>query len=192
MARSREPRFKKSRSLGVNLCGHPKALKRGVKQVRKVSEYGKQLREKQKLREYYGVLEKQFRRYVKNALNSKENPGEKLIIRLEMRLDNIVYRTGFGSTLKQARQMVNHGHILVNGKKVDIPSYEVKVGDKIELKEKSRSTQLFKDNFASSSVTYPYLSKDVDTYSANVVSLPARQDIPIEIEESFIVEFYSK
>lgn len=192
MARPREPRFKQSRALGVNLCGHPKALKRGAKPVRKVSEYGKQLREKQKLKAYYGLLEKQFRIYVKNALNSRENPGEKLLMRLEMRLDNIVYRMGFGLSLRQARQMVNHGHILVNGKKVDIPSYCVSVGDKIELKEKSRSVQMFKDNFASSTVTYPYLTKDVDSYSGTVASMPQREDLPIEITESLIVEYYSK
>lgn len=192
MARARGPRFKRSRALGVNLTGHPKALKRGVKQVRKESEYGKQMKEKQKLKEYYGVLEKQFAAYVEKALKSKENPGEKLLLRLEMRLDNIVYRLGFGSTLRQARQMVNHGHILVNGKKVDIPSYEVSVGDKIELKEKSRDTQLFKDNFASSTITYPYLSKDIDSYSGTVATMPARDDLPIDITESLIVEFYSK
>lgn len=192
MARERGPRFKVSRSLGVNLCGHPKALKRGPKATRKISEYGKQLREKQKLRNYYGVLEKQMSLYVKKALKSQENPGEKLLLRLELRLDNIVYRLGFGSSLRQARQMVNHGHILVNGKKVDIPSYELSVGDKIELREKSRNTQLFKDNFAISSVTLPYLTKDIESYSGTVATLPQREDLPIDITESLIVEYYSK
>lgn len=192
MARERGPRFKVSRSLGVNVCGHPKALKRGPMRTRKISEYGKQLREKQKLRHYYGVLEKQMRTYVKKALKSQENPGEKLLLRLEMRLDNIVYRLGFGSTLRQARQMVNHGHILVNGKKIDIPSYELSVGDKIELKEKSRNTQLFKDNFSQSTVTYPYLTKDIDSYSGTVASIPQREDLPIDITESLIIEFYSR
>ena len=180
MARQRGPRFKVARRFGVNVCGHPKALKRGPKPTKKMSEYGKQL------------LEKQFAKYVEDALKSQENPGEKLILRLEMRLDNIAYRLGFGSSIRQARQIVNHGHLLVNGKKVDIPSYKVSVGDTITLREKSRSTQLFKDNFASSNVTLPYLQKDIDNYSGKVVSLPNREDIPIEITESLIVEFYSK
>ena len=109
-----------------------------------------------------------------------------------MRLDNIAYRLGFGSSIRQARQIVNHGHLLVNGKKVDIPSYKVSVGDTITLREKSRNTQLFKDNFAASNVTLPYLQKDIDNYSGKVVSLPNREDVPIEITESLIVEFYSK
>lgn len=192
MARPRGPRFKLSRSFGVNVCGHPKALKRGAKPAKKLSEYGKQLKEKQKLKAYYDVLEKQFSRYVEQALKSKENPGEKIILRLELRLDNLVYRLGFGSSIRQARQMVNHGHILVNGKKVDIPSYKVMVGDTITLREKSRNTQLFKDNFAASNITYPYLEKDIDTYTGRLVSLPNREDIPIEITESLIVEYYSK
>ena len=192
MARQRGPRFKVARRFGVNVCGHPKALKRGPKPTKKMSEYGKQLLEKQKLKAYYDVLEKQFTKYVEDALKSQENPGEKLIWRLEMRLDNIAYRLGFGSSIRQARQIVNHGHLLVNGKKVDIPSYKVSVGDTITLREKSRSTQLFKDNFAASNVTLPYLQKDIDNYSGKVVSLPNREDVPIEITESLIVEFYSK
>ena len=187
MARQRGPRFKVSRRFGVNVCGHPKALKRGPKPTKKVSEY-----EKQKLKAYYDILEKQFARYVEDALKSKENPGEKLIQRLELRLDNMVYRLGFGSSIRQARQMVNHGHILVNGKKVDIPSYKLSVGDTLTLREKSRTTQLFKDNFAASNVTLPYLQKDIDTYTGKIVSLPNREDVPIEITESLIVEFYSK
>ncbi len=192
MARTRGPRFKVSRSFGVNVCGHPKALKRGAKPLRKISEYGKQLREKQKLRAYYGVLEKQFARYVEKALKAKENPGEKLILRLEMRLDNIVYRLGFANSIRQARQMVNHGHFLVNGNKIDIPSYELQVGDSITLREKSRSTQLFKDNFAASNIVAPYLEKNIDGYTGKVATLPQREDIPIEITESLIVEYYSK
>ena len=192
MARQRGPRFKVARRFGVNVCGHSKALKRKPKPTKKMSEYGKQLLEKQKLKAYYDVLEKQFAKYVEDALKSQENPGEKLILRLEMRLDNIAYRLGFGSSIRQARQIVNHGHLLVNGKKVDIPSYKVSVGDTITLREKSRSTQLFKDNFASSNVTLPYLQKDIDNYSGKVVSLPNREDVPIEITESLIVEFYSK
>ena len=122
MAKPKKPRFKVARHLGENVYNHPKALKRGIKPHRKQSEYGKQLLEKQKLREYYGLLERQFKRYVREALRSRENPGVVLVQNLERRLDNIVYRVGYGSTLRQARQIVSHGHIRVNDKKVDIPS----------------------------------------------------------------------
>lgn len=143
MARPRGPRFKVARRLGVNVYGHPKALKRGVKPSRKISEYGEQLIEKQKLQAYYGILERQFRRYVKEALRSGKNPGEVLILNLERRLDNIVYRLGFASTLRQARQMVVHGHILVNNQKVDRPSYRTKAGDVISLSSKARTVEMF-------------------------------------------------
>lgn len=133
------PRFKVARSLGVNVFDHPKALNRGVKPQKKISEYGKQLREKQKLKAYYGVLEKQFKIYVEAAMHSKGNSGEKLVQRLEQRLDNMTYRLGFASTLRQARQMVVHGHILVNGKKVDRPSYKVEVEDTISLKKNQKA-----------------------------------------------------
>lgn len=132
MAKSMGPRFKLARHLGVNVFNHPKALKRGVKK-HKLSEYGEQLLEKQKLKAYYGVLEKQFIRIVTDALKSKEKSEDVLIQSLERRLDNVVYRLGFGSTLRQSRQMVNHGHIIVNGERVNIPSYKVNVGDIVSL-----------------------------------------------------------
>lgn len=192
MARPRGARFKIARALGVNVFDHPKAMKRGPKTHRKMSEYGKQLMEKQKLKAYYGMMEKQFKIYVEQALNSKENPGEKLVQRLEQRLDNIAYRLGFGSTLRQARQMVVHGHILVDGKKVDRPSYRVSPGQKISLREKSRNNEMFKDNFRDKNIVLPYLEKDVDSYSGSLTRLPGREEIPIEITDSYIIEFYSK
>lgn len=141
MARMRQPRFKLCRRLGLNVVGHPKAMNRAdagqSRADKKLSYYGMQLLEKQRLRAYYGVLEKQFSKYVYKAIKSKEASGDALVKLLECRLDNLVYRMGFASTLRQARQMVNHGHITVNGKKVDIPSYIVSVRDAIALKEKS-------------------------------------------------------
>lgn len=157
-----------------------------------MSEYGKQLMEKQKLKAYYGMMEKQFKIYVEQALNSKENPGEKLVQRLEQRLDNLVYRLGFGNSLRQARQMVVHGHILVDGKKIDRPSYKVSPGEKISLREKSRSNEMFKDNFREKNIVLPYLEKDVDAFSGSLTRLPGREEIPIEITDSYIIEFYSK
>ena len=157
MARPRGPRFKVARRFGVNVCAHPKALKRGATQVRKQSDYGKQLNEKQKLKAYYDMQEKQFANWVEAAMSAKGNAGENLVQRLECRLDNLVYRLGFGSTLRQARQMVVHHHILVNGKRVDRPSYEVKVGDVISLRERSQSIDTFKNNFKESLCNLSYL-----------------------------------
>lgn len=192
LARPMGPRFKIVRSLGVNVFDHPKALKRGPKSHGKISEYGKQLREKQKLKAYYGVLEKQFKIYVKDALKSRENPGEKLVQRLELRLDNMAYRLGFAATLRQARQMVVHGHILVNGKKVDRPSYKINIGDTISLREKSRSNEMFKSNFEESLLGVSYLEKDKNNFSGSLIKLPLRDEIPIEVIDSYIIEFYSR
>ncbi|MEG6612498.1 30S ribosomal protein S4 [Pseudoclostridium thermosuccinogenes] len=192
MARSTVPRFKLSRHLGVNVFNHPKALKRGVKVHRKLSEYGEQLIEKQKLKAYYGVLEKQFRRYVEEALRSKGNSGEILLQNLERRLDNIVYRLGFASTLRQARQMVIHGHIRVNGEKLDRPSYRVKVGESISLREKSRDIEMFADNFKNTSINLDYLEKDTENFTGKLTRLPRREEIPIEVKESKVLEFYSR
>lgn len=193
MARPKGPRFKVARRFGVNLYNHPKALNRGAKPAkRNISDYGKQLDEKQKLKAYYDMQEKQFRNLVESAMKSHGNSGEVLVQKLETRLDNIVYRLGFGSSLRQARQMVVHRHILVNGKTVDRPSFEVKVGDVISLKEKSQSVQQFKDNFASSGMFLPYLEKDDVNLKGKLVSIPDRQDVPIEVTDSLIIEFYSK
>ena len=197
MAKMMGPRFKQCRRLGLNVCGHPKAMdraRRGTSRAdKKLSPYGLQLLEKQRLRAYYGVLEKQFRNYVKKAEKSKESTGVALIQMLECRLDNVVYRLGFANSIRQARQMVVHGHILVNGKKVDIPSFAVQVGDEVSLREKSRTNVMFKENFESGALNeYPYLSKDMDKFSGVLTRLPERQEVPIEIDEILIVEFYSK
>ena len=152
MAKMMGPRFKQCRRLGLNVCGHPKAMDRAGRGTsradKKLSPYGLQLLEKQRLRAYYGVLEKQFRNYVKKAEKSKESTGVALIQMLECRLDNVVYRLGFANSIRQARQMVVHGHILVNGKKVDIPSLTVKVGDVIAVKETSSPTCTAKEGIS--------------------------------------------
>lgn len=192
MARPRGPRFKVARRFGVNVCAHPKALKRGATQVRKQSDYGKQLNEKQKLKAYYDMQEKQFANWVEAAMSAKGNAGENLVQRLECRLDNLVYRLGFGSTLRQARQMVVHHHILVNGKRVDRPSYEVKVGDVISLRERSQSIDTFKNNFRESLCNLSYLQKDENNLSGKLVALPSREEVPIEVTDSLIIEYYSK
>lgn len=196
MARMRGPRFKQCRRLGLNVSGHPKAMKRfdpnKSRESRRLSEYGVQLLEKQRLRGYYEVMEKQFKRYVLKAMKSDGETGTTLIQNLEVRLDNLVYRLGFASTLRQARQMVVHGHIRVNGKKVDIPSYSVAVGDEISLKEKSRKNEMFKENFLADSSVVPYLSKEPEQYSGKLVRIPEREEVPIEINDRFVVEFYSR
>ncbi|MGI6537656.1 MAG: 30S ribosomal protein S4 [Caldicoprobacterales bacterium] len=192
MARRIGPRFKVARHLGENVYGHPKALTREVKAHRKLSEYGQQLLEKQKLKEYYGILEKQMARYFKTALKSSGNTGGNLVQMLECRLDNIVYRLGFASTLRQARQMVVHGHILLNGHKADKPSIQIKPGDVVTLKEKSRSVDLFRDTFVNHTLTLPYLEKDIDSFSGRLTRMPLREEIPIQVKDSLVTEFYSR
>jgi len=197
MAKMMGPRFKTARRLGLNVVGHPKAMnrsKRGTSRAdKKLSEYGVQLLEKQRLRNYYGVLEKQFVRYVDKAMKSKEQTGPMLLNLLEKRLDNMVYRMGFASSIRQARQMVNHGHFLVNEKKIDIPSYGLTIGDVIELREKSRKTEMFVENFNNLSASpLGYIEKDVENFKATLVREPQREELPIEITEQLIVEYYSK
>nr|WP_246566573.1 30S ribosomal protein S4 [Tissierella simiarum] len=197
IANMKGPRFKQSRRLGLNVCGHPKAMNRANKTTsradKKLSSYGMQLLEKQRLRAYYGVMEKQFEKYVKEAKKSKEQTGHVLIKTLEIRLDNLVYRLGFASSIRQGRQMVVHGHILVNGKKIDIPSYRVNVGDVISLKEKSRNVEIFRENFLSSIlIKYPYLYKDENNFSGTLIQYPERDQIPIEIDDQLVVEYYSR
>ena len=203
MATRREPRFKLCRHLGVNVCGHPKALKRSdskkasaanlARTGQKVSQYGLQLMEKQKIKAYYGILERQFARYFDLAKKSNEMTGVALLKNLECRLDNLVYRIGFARSIRQARQMVNHGHILVNGKKVDIPSYGVKVNDVISLKEKSRDNALFSANFDGLvAFNVPYIEKDKGQFSAKLIREPLRDELPIEVNEILAVELYSK
>ena len=159
---------------------------------KKLSNYGVQLREKQKARRIYGVLEGQFRHYYEKADHMKGITGENLLMLLEMRLDNVVYRLGFANSIRQARQMVVHGHILVNGKKVDIPSLTVKVGDVIAVKETSKSSAKFKALVEANKVAPNWLDVNLEEMSAKVVALPTREDIDIEIAEHLIIELYSK
>ena len=195
MAKDRRPRFKLCRRFGVNLYGHPKAMNREDKNVRKkkMSDYGLQLNEKQKLKAYYGVLEKQFLSYVKKAVKSHELTGTALAQMLECRLDNMVYRMGFASSIRQARQMVTHRHILVNGERVDRPSYEIKLGDIITLREKSRKNKMFEDNFNEfNSFQGDYIEIDKNNFSGKLAQIPSRENIPIEVSDHLVVEFYSK
>lgn len=197
MAKMMGPRFKQSRRLGLNVCGHPNAMKRANKGTarsdKKLSAYGTQLLEKQRLRAYYGVMEKQFANYFKKAAKSKDSTGYALIKLLECRLDNVVYRLGFASSIRQARQMVVHGHILVNGSRIDIPSYAVSIGESISLKESSQKNQLFKDNFLLNLLNeYPYLTKNENDLSGTLLRYPERNEVPIEINDVLVVEYYSK
>ncbi|GMQ58000.1 30S ribosomal protein S4 [Vallitalea sediminicola] len=160
----------------------------------KVSEYGLQLRQKQKAKRIYGVLETQFRNYFADADKRKGITGENLLIILETRLDNVVYRAGLGRSRTEARQVVRHNHITVNGKKVNIPSYQVKPGDVIEVKEKSLSIQRFKDivETTSSRIVPEWIDADIENKTVKVVSVPNREQIDSNIEETLIVELYSK
>jgi len=160
----------------------------------KKSEFGKRLDEKQKLRFRYNVLEKQMRRYVKRAFNSKGVSGHVLLQILETRLDNVVYRLGFANTIWAARQLVNHGHVLVNGKKADIPSMEIGVGDEVSLKEKMKNNAQVQEalNYCPASMVPPYLEGDRENLKGKLLSMPNRDDIPEKIDEQLIVEYYSK
>ncbi|MCR4578904.1 MAG: 30S ribosomal protein S4 [Treponema sp.] len=197
MGKSTQPLLKRCKALGINpvVMGYTKESKRNQKEVRraKKSEYGLQLTEKQKLRFIYGILEKQFRSYYVMATKKPGVTGEVLLQILESRLDNVVYRLGFAKTRQQARQMVNHGHITVNGKKVDIPSYLVKVGDVIALKESSRTTGIKTLVLANGDKVVPsWLESDAENFTGKVVALAARSDIDFAVKENLIVEYYSK
>ena len=197
MAKMMGPRFKQCRRLGLNVCGHPKAMDRATRGTsradKKLSPYGMQLLEKQRLKAYYGVLEKQFSNYVKKAMKSGEATGTALVQLLECRLDNLVYRLGLASSIRQARQMVVHGHILVDGKKVDRPSYGVSVWEVISLREKSQKNTMFKDSFQQNANSqYSYLSKDLENFSGTLTKVPERMEVPIEINDILVVEYYSK
>ena len=161
---------------------------------KKLSEYGMQLREKQKTKAFYGVQEKQFRKYFKMAANRKGVTGELLLQILESRLDNVVYRLGFGTSRAQARQLVNHGHFEVNGQKVDIPSYLVKAGDVISVKENKKDSKIIKENVeVNASRTAPeWLEQDFKNLKGKVIKLASREDVDIPVEEHLIVELYSK
>ena len=200
MAVNRVPILKRCRSLGLDpvYLGIDKKSNRELKRAnRKISEYGLQLREKQKAKFIYGVLEKQFRGYYAKAeqISKKEGiPGENLLMILELRLDNVMFRLGYGRTRKEARQIVRHKHVLVNGKPVDIPSYQVKVGDTIEVKEKYKSMQRYKDvlEVTGARIVPEWLSANHDALSGTVLSKPQRAQIDVPVEETLIVELYSK
>lgn len=161
---------------------------------KKISNYGSQLREKQKVRRIYGILEKQFRLYFEKAEKMKGVTGENLLRLLEMRLDNVVYRMGFGDSRSESRQLVRHGHFTVNGKKVNIPSYQISLNDLIAVKANSKNTEKFKELSEAAEAKNPpqWLSVNAEMMEARVISLPAREDIDMPIEEHLIVELYSK
>ena len=160
---------------------------------KKPTEYGLQLREKQKVKRFYGISESQMRKYFAMADKMKGITGENLLRLLELRLDNVVYRMGFASSRAEARQLVTHGHFLVNGTKVDIPSVILNVGDKIEVKEKSRSSEKFKELIENhSGNTVKWVDVDLDQLRGSIISEPTREDIDIPVEEHLIVELYSK
>ena len=197
MATRRTPRFKECRRFGVNVCGHPKAMNRAgapaFKKSKKTSDYGLHLIEKQKVKAYYNILEKQLRRYFEQATRSKEMTGVALLVSLETRLDNLVYRLGFASSIRMARQLVSHKHIEVNGKIINIPSYAVKVGDVISLTEKSRKNEQIKKSFlADSKAKFDYLEVEEEKFSGKLARLPQRSEIPVQINDQMVVEYYSK
>lgn len=196
MATRRGPRFKECRRLATNVCGHPKAMRRAVSEERsrkKMSEYALQLREKQKIKAYYGIFEKQLRNYFAKAQRVRTGTtGEVLLCMLEKRLDNMVYRAGFANSIRMARQMVSHGHFLVNGKRINLPSYQVQVGDEIKLCEKSRANSVFTELFADALSVVPYLERNKEGFSAKLFREPERTEIPIEVTDRMVVEFYSR
>ncbi len=197
MAKDRTPVLKRCRALGLDpiyLGVTKKPSKKAPREVRKLSEYGKQLKEKQKVKFIYGVLETQFRNYYVKADKMKGITGENLLFLLERRLDNVVFRLGFGRTRKEARQVVKHKHILVNGKRVNVPSFKVRVGDEIEIRDKSSDMQRYKDvlEATESRIVPVWLNSDRENLKGKVVSLPNREDIDIPVNETLIIELYSK
>ena len=198
MANNKQPIAKKSRYLGISPAvmgyGNKKSTRNpGGNKRKKVSEYGTQLKEKQKVKFVYGVLEKQFHKYYLKAANMKGITGDNMLRLLELRLDNVVYRLGLAKTRRMARQVVGHGHIRVNGQKVDIPSYQVKVGDVITLRPRSAESEMFKSLREGTTVLTPkWLSFDAPNLTGNVAALPTREDIDLEVAENMIVEYYSR
>ena len=197
MAVQRDPVLKKCRNLGISpgVLGYSKETRRDPKRTarrQKSSEYALQLREKQKAKFIYGVLEKQFRLTFEKAEKIAGQPGENLLILLESRLDNVAFVMGFGTTRRQARQIVGHGHIQVNGRRVDIPSYRVKAGDVISVKPKSRQTENFKVLAENPRVFPAWISGSTAAFEGKIERLPLREDIDLPINETLIVELYSK
>ena len=198
MANNKEPIAKKCRSLDISPAvmgyGNKKSTRNpGGNKRKKVSEYGMQLKEKQKVKFVYGVLEKQFHKYYLKAANQKGITGENLLKLLELRLDNVIFRLGLAKTRRMARQVVNHGHILVNGRKVNIPSYSVKKGDVITVRSQSSQLEMFKALREGTTVVTPkWLTFDAANLTGTVAELPQRSDIDFEVQENMIVEFYSR
>lgn len=197
MAVNRVPVLKRCRSLGLDpvYLGIDKKSTRELKRAnRKMSEYGLQLREKQKAKFIYGVLEKPFRNYYEKAQKMQGMTGANLMVLLELRLDNVLFRLGFARTRKEARQIVDHKHVLVNGKRVNIPSYLVKAGDVVEIAEKYQSSQRYKDVFevTDGRLVPEWLEADHENFKGTVKELPAREIIDVPVDEMLIVELYSK
>ncbi len=200
MARYTGPVWKKARRLGISLTGTGKELEKrpyapgqhGANQRRKMSEYGLQLQEKQKLRYMYGLNERQFRNLFDKAGKLKGVHGENFMILLESRLDNLVYRLGFARTRKQARQLVTHGHVTVDGMRLNIPSYEVKPGQVIGLREKAKNLETIKEALEINNFVPEYLTFDEDKMEGTFNRHPERSELPAEINEALIVEFYSR
>ena len=201
MSRYTGPSWKVSRRLGISLSGTGKELARrpyapgqhGQNNRRKLSEYGLQLREKQKLRMTYGLSERQFANLFLKAGKIREGKhGDNFMVLLERRLDNVVYRLGLATTRRQARQLVNHGHITVDGKRVDIPSYEVKPGQVISLRERSKDLKVVKEALEAIVGRVPFVSFDENTMEGSLVRLPERDELDANIDESLIVEYYNK
>lgn len=200
MARYTGPSWKLSRRLGISLTGTGKELEKrpyapgqhGPNQRKKLSEYGLQLQEKQKLRHMYGVNERQFRTLFDRAGKMQGVHGENFMILLESRLDNVVYRLGLARTRRGSRQLVNHGHILVDGKRVDIPSFKVLPGQVISVREKSRNLSTIKEAIEVNNFVPDFLTFDADKLEGTFTRLPERSEVPAEINEALIVEFYSR
>ena len=196
MARDMTPVLKRCRSLDLDpvYLGIDKKSKRNARTGKKLSEYGQQLREKQKAKFIYGVLEKPFRNYYKKADRMQGQTGENLMVMLESRLDSVVFRMGFARTRREARQIVDHKHVLVNGKQVNIPSYLVKAGDVIEIREKSKSLQRYKDilEVTAGRLIPEWMDVDQEAFKGTVKNLPTREMIDVPVDEMLIVELYSK
>ena len=197
MAKNTQPVLKRCKTLGLSpaVLGYSKSTKRQPKQSRrKQSEYGMQLNEKQKVKFIYGVLEKQFHAYYEKAERKQGITGEILLQELERRLDNVVFRMGFANTRREARQLVNHAHFTVNGKRVNIPSYQVKPGDVVAVSEKSRSTTKFKSLLEENGkkACPKWIEKANDSFEGKIVAMPERDDIDYDVAEHLIVELYSK
>ena len=198
MAVNKDPIAKKCRSFDISPAvmgySNKKSTRNpGGNRRKKVSEYGAQLKEKQKVKFIYGVQEKQFHKYYLKASNMKGITGDNMLRLLELRLDNVVFRLGLAKTRRMARQVVGHGHIRVNGNKVDIPSYQVKVGDVITLRQRSQEYEVFKALREGTSVLTPkWLTFDAQNLTGKVSALPSRDDIDYEVQENMIVEFYSR